>query len=86
MHYGEIKQKLLEKEDSSMVINLREEAAPIYEPCGGGFWVYSFWTFFSSSPLQLWHRGLITSMNFTGKKTDMTSLETIPRDSPLFLK
>lgn len=50
MHYGEIKQKLLEKEDSSMVINLREEAAPIYKPCGGGFWVYSFWTFFPPYP------------------------------------
>ena len=47
---GKLNKKWLEKEDSSTVINLREEAAPIYEPCGGGFWVYSFWTFFPPHP------------------------------------
>lgn len=50
MHYGEIKQKLLEKEDSSMVINLEEEAALIHEPCGRGFWACSFWTYFPPHP------------------------------------
>lgn len=67
MHYGEIKQKLLEKEGSSMVINLREEAALIYEPCGRGFWVHSFWMFFPPHPYNYATEGWSLVWSLLGK-------------------